>query len=76
MLTRLTRIICDQCGTTVTLGTGDTLEAERVAEKRGWVEHDWDTYGNRGHFCGVRCRDVMVERLETENHEGEKSNAN
>lgn len=61
LITRIT-VKCDgkRCPRFLRTATNDSLKAEEIARKKGWVEHDWDTYGNRSHFC---CQECLVACL-------------
>ncbi len=59
-LIRLIAVECEWCHRRITANTSDTLEAERLALRRKWLEHEWG-YGNRSHYC---CEDCKIASLE------------
>lgn len=63
LITRVT-VKCDNCESQIVTNAFDSLGATRIARKRGWIVHDWDSYGNQGHFCCEECRAARVKLCE------------
>lgn len=51
MIHKLRCIVCDACGVSVTVRTGDDMEAERIVERRKWACPILSYYGGTGHYC-------------------------
>lgn len=52
---------CEWCKREATTNTGDRLKASRLAVKKGWLVHQWDSYGNESHYCGYSCWKQAME---------------
>jgi hypothetical protein len=61
----LIRVTCEQCGVTITVNTGDTLEADRIISQRGWKFVDVVAfYGITSHACSESCAEQLKQRIE------------
>lgn len=54
MIQQQIKITCDWCGADTVLRTGDCLEAECKARRKGWITKDVG-YANSAHFCSHDC---------------------
>lgn len=59
---KMLRVVCDHCGSSTSVSTGDELKAFDMLRKRNWVFHSL-SYGNELQYCNESCREIGLEKL-------------
>lgn len=63
-LQQIYRVTCDNCGASVIINSGDSLEVARMVEKRNWIFQRVDFYGNEVQFCNSACQELFWQKMD------------